>query len=281
MRLVKDSNCNEAITEAPQKTFRRRLRALLTYSNAPVTLALIIPLISPVFVSMAQNIPARPNPPRLVNDFANILSVGERQNLEQKLVAYYDSTSTQIAIVTIESLEGAAVEDYAATLGEKWGVGTKENHNGVVILIAMQDRKGYIATGYGVEDGLNSNVCARIYQNSIVPNLRSGNYYTAFDEATNVMFDVLSGKYVNENQGKNANAPNAAPIIIFLIILIIFLIIAQKNKGNGTSISGRGVFFPPMGGGGFGGGFGGGRSSGGFGGFGGGSFSGGGSGGSW
>lgn len=235
-------------------------------------------------LSFAQNIPERPNPPRLVNDFAGILSTDEREALEQKLVAYSDSTSTQIAIVTVQSLEGAAVEDYAATLGEKWGVGTKENHNGVVILLSIGDRKGYIATGYGVEDGLNTNVCAQIYQNILVPRLKEGNYYAAFDNATNAMFDALEGKFVNENPQSEEKKGSRFPFILFLIFLVIlFIIIAKQNNGNGTSITRRGFF--PMGGGlgGFGGGssWGGGRSSGGFGGFGGGGFSGGGSGGSW
>jgi uncharacterized protein len=103
---------------------------------------------------VAQNIPARPSPPRLVNDFADMLSPSEEQQLEQKLDAYADSTSTQIAIVTITTLEGAPVQEYAAQLGYKWGVGQKDKHNGVVILISKEDRKGFIATGYSVEDGL-------------------------------------------------------------------------------------------------------------------------------
>src|SRR5262245_4316562 len=117
------------------------------------TLIFFLWFLSNVF---AQNFPAQSNPPRLVNDFAGILSSSESETLERKLVAYEDSTSTQIAIVTIETLEGAEVGSYAAELGEKWGIGTKENHNGVIILMAKQERKVTIRTGYGVEEKLGS-----------------------------------------------------------------------------------------------------------------------------
>ena len=83
-------------------------------------------------VGFAQKIPARPNPPRLVNDFADILSNKEEDALERKLVAYSDSTSTQICVVTVLSLNGTTSDDFAYQIGEKWGVGTK-NNNGVVI----------------------------------------------------------------------------------------------------------------------------------------------------
>ena len=82
----------------------------------------------------AQKIPARPVPPRLVNDFADILSDREEYALETKLVNYNDTTSTQICVVTVTSLDGTTSDDFAQKLGEQWGVGTNDN-NGVVILV--------------------------------------------------------------------------------------------------------------------------------------------------
>jgi uncharacterized protein len=146
-----------------------------------------------------------------------MLQPNEVAQLEQKLVAYSDSTSTQIAIVTIVSLDGAPVQEYAAQLGYKWGVGTKENHNGVVILIAKEDRKGYIATGYGVEDGLNSQRCKEIYDNIVVPNLKAGNTYRAFDESTDAMFEILAGKFVNTTSGDKSE-----PIPLALVLFILY-----------------------------------------------------------
>lgn len=230
-----------------------------------------------VFDSKAQNIPARPSPPRLVNDFAMMLSNEENNFLEQKLVAYFDSTSTQIAIVTIESLDGAPVQEFAAQLGYKWGVGTKENHNGVVLLISKNDRKGFIATGYGVEDGLNTNVCQQIFDKYVVPNMKSGNTFNAIDDATSIIIQVLDGKF--QMSEKSDEDFSLLPLIIIVLFIIFIFYVSSRSKN--TSISRRGYVdsSPPwFGGGGWGSGSSGG---GGFGGFGGGDFSGGGAGGSW
>lgn len=244
-------------------------------------LILLLLLFTQAVKVVAQNIPARPDPPRLVNDFANMLSPDEEQQLERKLATYADSTSTQIAIVTIATLDGAPVQEYAAQLGYKWGVGEKDKHNGVVILISKEDRKGFIATGYGVEDGLNANVCKQIYQTVLVPELKNGNYYAAFDAATNSIFEVLAGKFVNDNASDGEDNLSAlVPILIFVAVFIFIIVMSRRNQ---STISRRGVFYP----GGFpfiGGGSdwdGGSDSGGGFGGFGGGDFSGGGAGGDW
>jgi uncharacterized protein len=234
-------------------------------------------------VAQAQNFPPQPNPPRLVNDFANILSGDEQQALEQKLVAYNDSTSTQIAIVTIETLDGAEVGSYAAELGEKWGIGTKQNHNGVIILMAKQERKVTIRTGYGVEEKLGAIITDRIIKNTLIPNFKQGNFYGGFNDATDEIMARLSGMYVNDKKGGKQDIPVWVIILILVVIFIILPLFFRGGGGGGTTYSRRGL--NTWGGGGFlgGGGFGGGGSSsgGGFGGFGGGGFSGGGSSGSW
>jgi len=100
--------------------------------------------ILPVLVcsfSYAQDLPERPRPPKLVNDFANIIGDREELALERKLVAYHDTTSTQIAVVTINSLNGNDIADYSFRLGEAWGIGGKGKDNGVLVLVAFQDRK--------------------------------------------------------------------------------------------------------------------------------------------
>ena len=107
------------------------------------------------FALHAQEYPARPNPPRLVNDYVNLLTPDQQQSLESKLVAYNDSTSTQIAVVIMESIGGADPGDYATELGRQWGVGGKEFNNGVIILITTGGGQGrrhvFIAPGYGLE----------------------------------------------------------------------------------------------------------------------------------
>jgi uncharacterized protein len=231
----------------------------------------------------AQNIPARPDPPRLVNDFAHLMSSADADALESKLDTYNESTSTQIAVVTIESLEGTDVGEYAAELGKKWGVGTKENHNGVVILVSKAEHKVSIRTGYGVEEKLGAIICNRIIENQLVPNFKNGNYYAGFDAATTEMIQRLEGTYKGTGKAPQKGIPIWAIIAIILVLLVVLPIFFGGGGGGGTFTGGgfMGGFLGGFGaGGGFGGG-GGGGDSGGFGGFGGGDFSGGGSSGSW
>ena len=268
MRLVKDSSVGS-----------RQLTVDSKYKLLRIVVLSIVCCLSFTVLLQAQNFPGQSSPPRLVNDFANVLSGDEQVALEQKLVAYNDSTSTQIAIVIIESLDGAEVGSYAAELGEKWGVGSKKNHNGVMILMAKKERKISIRTGYGVEEKLGAIICDRIIKNKLVPNFKQGNFYGGFSEATDEIMARLSGMYVNANRDNDKQIPLW---VIILIIFIIFFILPMIFKGNG-----RGTTYSRGGWGGgpfIGGGFGGGGSSGGgggFGGFGGGGFSGGGSSGNW
>ncbi len=267
MRLVKDSSDGRRQTADGRQYKLLRLFVLSFFY-----------CLSSIVSLQAQNFPAQPNPARLVNDFAGVLSSSQQAELEQKLVAFDDSTSTQIAVVIIESLEGAEVGSYAAELGEKWGIGTKKNHNGVIILMANKEHKVSIRTGYGVEEKLGAIICDRIIQNTLVPNFKQGNFYEGFDEATDEIIARLSGLYSE----KRDKGKKGIPIwVIVLIVFIVFFILPliSKNRGGATTYSRGGWGGGPfVGGGGFGSGGGGG---GGLGGFGGGGFSGGGSSGSW
>ncbi|MDO8930082.1 MAG: TPM domain-containing protein, partial [Bacteroidota bacterium] len=108
-----------------------------------------------LFSVFAQDIPERPNPPRLVNDLANVLSDQEEQQLESELVQFDRSTSTQITIVTVPSLNGYEKADFTFRLGEKWGVGRKDKNNGIVIVfkpkIGNERGEVFVAVGYGLE----------------------------------------------------------------------------------------------------------------------------------
>lgn len=259
----------------------RRLAALV----AGMVMLLALP-----FTIKAQYIPEPPNPPRLVNDFAHLMSDAEVQKLEKKLVAYNDSTTTQIVIVTIETLDGAEVGSFGAELGEKWGVGTKKNHNGIVILVAKAEHKMTIRTGYGVEEKLGSVTVQHIIDDRLKPTFRHNDYYQGFDEATNEIIARLSGMYVDDTPKDVKGIPIWVITLIILITFTVLLIIFRNGGGKGGTYSRGGYTGPTYWGGGFGGwssGGGGGGwssgggSSGGFGGFGGGGFSGGGASGSW
>ncbi len=235
------------------------------------------------FVSKAQTYPEVPNPPRLVNDFAGMLSEDERAALENRLVAYDDSTSTQIAIVTERTLNGADAGQYAIGLFNKWGIGGQAKaDNGVLIYVALDDRKMFIVTGRGVEQYLPDIVCKRIIERKLKPNFRNENYYEGFSEAIDEMQQRLAGTFVNDEQTTEEGLPMWAMVIIIIILIIVFS--SLFGGGGGGTYSRRGytrwgsgpVIFSGGGGRGWSSG-----SSGGFGGFGGGSSGGGGAGGSW
>lgn len=230
----------------------------------------------------AQNLPSPMSPARLVNDFAGIFSVEEVNNLEQMLLAYNDSTSTQIYVVTVKDLDGYDISDYAFRLGEKWGVGQKGKDNGAVVLIKPKigNSRGqvFIATGYGLEEKLNDARIGRIIDNYMLPYFQQNDYYTGTKDAIEAMIGYLSGQYQPDENNEELTVSDIVVGIVLMILLIYFISKNNKNRGNGSSRGGG--FFPPIVGGGFGG-FGGGSSSGGFGGGGGGRFGGGGAGRGW
>lgn len=242
--------------------------------------------------AFAQDFPEKPN--TLVNDYSGVLSAQQKQALESKLVAFGDSSSTQISIAILKSVGDYDINEYAVELGRKWGVGQTGKNNGIMIVVAVGDRKISIQTGYGVEGALPDVYAKRIIDNDIKPEFRAGNYYAGLDAATTSIIQYTKGEYKNDNpRVANRKSGGGGSIIIVIIIVIVILIIMIKGGGGGSEvIGGRGasnaLFWAMLfgGGGGRGGnsGWGGGSSGGGgggFGGFGGGSFGGGGSSGSW
>lgn len=237
-------------------------------------------------------IPKVPTEQTSVYDYADVLQPDEEAQLKEKLIRYSDSTTTQIVVITIESLQGEDIGILTPKWGHAWGIGGSEkNDNGVIILLAEKERKIWISAGYGLEDRLTAGIGGEITRNIIIPEFKAGSYYKGLDKGTDALFDVFKGKYKGER--KKAKKDGSVPILPIIIIIIVIIFIIAKNKGNGGGNHGnRGGFdladiiilssLGRGGGGGFGGSSGGGFGSGGFGGgFGGGGFSGGGSGGSW
>lgn len=231
-----------------------------------------------------QDIPPRPNPPRLVNDFVgNLLSAQQISQLEQKLVNYNDTTSTQIVIVIVDSVEPYDMNTYAFELGRKWGVGQEGKNNGIVLLWAPGDRKVYIATGYGMEGALPDAYAKRIVDQVIIPKFKEIKYYEGLDAGVDTIMKYASGEYKAEPQGGGEDS--IIPIVVFFTIIFLFIYISRKGGGGGgfNSNGGGMPYSTYTGWGRSTGSWGGGESSGGggFGGFGGGSFGGGGAGGSY
>ncbi len=260
--------------------------------NSSVCLKLLVCFFITSFSFAQYTIPEIPKLQTSVYDYANLLSASEKTQLEEKLIMYSDSTSTQIVIVTIMDLKGENIDALSTNWAQKWGIGQAKEDNGVFILIAKNDRLVSIRPGLGLEDKLIAATCGQIIDYQIVPEFKTGNYYKGLDKGADAIIDVVKGKYKGERKNNKKNGK--FPILPIIIIFIIIMIIIAKNKNNGgnsgnnsggpslmdviiLSSLGRGGGFGGSSGGGFGGGSGGGFG----GGFGGGGFSGGGASGGW
>ncbi|GAA4356748.1 hypothetical protein GCM10023185_20840 [Hymenobacter saemangeumensis] len=263
---------------------------------------LLLLLWLPALLAQGQNVPPRPSPPRLVNDLAGLMQAGEADALERKLVAYNDSTSSQIAVVTVPSMGGDEIASYAQRLYQSWGIGQAGKNNGILVLVAKEERTARIQTGYGLEGAVPDAIAKRIISNTLVPAFQQGQYYGGLDRATDQLIALAKGEYkvdpkdVVGGRSRASRDSSGSGWTFWLIIGVLVLFFILRNRGGGGG--GRrnrgfgGGFMPPIifgdfaggrgtfgGGGGFGGGFGGG--GGGFGGFGGGSSGGGGASGNW
>ncbi|UCE70135.1 MAG: TPM domain-containing protein [Flavobacteriaceae bacterium] len=228
-------------------------------------------------------------------DYIGLLEAAQKSNLEQKLIRYSDSTSTQIVIAIIASTEGEDIQYLGAQWGHAWGIGQEKEDNGILVLLARDDRRIAINTGYGVEEFLTDAMSRRIIERVIIPEFKKGDYYAGLDRGTDAIFQVLTGQFSAPPKSGGGDGFPLQSILPFIIFFIIILILAsRKNRGGG----GRGgrrkpgldiwdmIILSNMGRsssrGGWGGGSGGGFGGGGFGGgFGGGGFGGGGASGGW
>lgn len=261
-------------------------------------LILFINLLIIGFVAAGQELPEKSN--TLVTDYTNTLQDEQKASLEHKLVMFDDSTSTQIAVVIIKSTGAYDINEFTQKLGRAWGIGQKGKNNGIVILVAIADRKVSIQTGYGAEGAVPDAITHEIIQNDITPRFKEGNYYAGLDDGTSSLIKYMKGEYkAGAKKNKDSDGGSAAGFVIIIVIVILIIIFRNRRGGGGQIIGSRGSASPfwwflagnmlgnssrgnwggfSGGGGGWGGG---GSSGGGFGGFGGGSFGGGGSSGSW
>lgn len=234
-----------------------------------------------------QDLPEPMRPRRIVNDFTGMLTPQQANTLEQKLRHFNDTSSTQIAVVTVPSLEGYDPNDYAQRLAEKWGVGQKGKDNGILLLVkpksAREKGQVAIAVGYGLEGVVPDAIASRIIRNEIIPQFQNGNYYAGINNATDVLMKLSGGEFTADQYAKKDGGDTGAWIILPFLVVFLVPLFVRRRKGYTTGSHGGGgvppIFFGGLGGGSSFGSF---RSGGGsFGGFGGGSFGGGGASGSW
>jgi uncharacterized protein len=224
-----------------------------------------------------------------VTDETGTLKSQEINRLRQILKNFEDSTSNQIVVYIIKSLNGTPIEMAAYDIAEKNGIGQKGKNNGALLLIAMNDKRMRIEVGYGLEGALPDALCGRIIENEITPSFKTGNYYEGILNGVNAIISATKGEYKSEKSKKGIGGcigPGVFVIIVvgFIIIMIVIEILkgifgfgrvfsrSKNNKGDGWNSGGW-----------WWGGGSGGSSGGSFGGFsgGGGSFGGGGASGGW
>lgn len=226
-----------------------------------------------------QKIPDAPSPMRFVNDFADILDPASEQMLESRLYAYNDSTSTQVVIVTVGSLEGYEVEQVGYKIASTWGIGQKGKNNGLLILVAPAEHKMRVEVGYGLEGTVTDIRSKYIITDLMKPRFKEGNYAAGLDDATKAIIEMLSGSFKRdgtETDKKTGSSGGSFWTVLLILVglVFVFMVFSRGNNkgGNGTTFYSGGAFYGGGGssydsGGGSsfdfgGGGFGGGGSSG-------------------
>lgn len=231
------------------------------------------------FANTNPDVLSKPDPMRLVVDRANLLSSDEQNALERKLVAFDDSTSNQICVAIVPSLNGRILEEVATATFRAWGIGNKSTNNGVLLLIVMDERKIKIEVGYGLEGAIPDIVCGDIIRKDLTPAFREGNFYKGIDEATSDLEKASNGEYHTERDISKGNAIGGSILGFILFIIVISLLF---RRGGGGGLLGGILLGDMLGNSGGGWSDGGGWSGGGgFGGFGGGMSGGGGASGGW
>lgn len=236
-----------------------------------------------------------PKPGRLIHDFANVLPDREEALLESQLRALNDTTSIQISVVTLATTGGDDIALFNTELAHRWGVGQADTDNGVQILVAADDRKVNITTGYGSQEYLTDAMSKRIIEQYMIPEFKKGNYAGGIQNAITAIDDLMHGQFEGRAP-RPKSVKRTLPGGLFILIALILMFIWRRGGRGGGGRGGRrslgqdiatAILLSSMGRsnhGGFGGGFGGGSGGfggGGFGGFGGGGFGGGGASGSW
>lgn len=216
-----------------------------------------------------------------VMDLAGILTADEHERLVAKLTAHERMTSNQLVIVTIPTLDGLSIEEYGYQLGRHWGIGTREHNNGVLLILALQERKVRIEVGYGLEGALPDAIAANIIQTRILPHFRQGNMAAGVNAGVSAILQAIQGEYKPQKVShKSGSSSLAIGFLLLAFVGLIFLSMfgppglrqalrgsSHRNGGWGGGWGSGGSGGSGFGGGGFsggGGGFGGGGASGGW-----------------
>ncbi|MBQ1618918.1 MAG: TPM domain-containing protein, partial [Bacteroidales bacterium] len=216
----------------------RFLRVALTVT----ALAVALPLVGASLRRGSDPIPSKPYPERLVNDFAGALTSAQVDSLERVLVAFDDSTSNQIAVVTVPTLGGMDVSEFALRLANEWGIGTSEKNNGILILLKPRGNERYVdvsvQVGRGLEGAIPDVYASRIIRNIMGPYLREDNYIKALALGIDEFKALASGE-ISEPRDRVAEDDDRAAALWYmllwvgLVVLIVWLLNKSLGGGNG------------------------------------------------
>ncbi len=202
-------------------------------------IALVITLFSFVSSHAQFEIPEKPKSQTSVYDYVNLLSASQKNALEQKLIKYSDTTSTQIVVAIINSTKGENINFLGARWGQKWGIGQKKEDNGILVLLAKNDRRIAINTGYGIEHLLTDALSKRIIEQDIIPYFKQNDYHGGLNRGTDAIFEVLNGEYKGTRKSSNNGFPVGFVIIFIFIFIIILISISKNRRGGGGSNRGN------------------------------------------
>lgn len=238
-----------------------------------------------------------PKPAGYFNDYAVVVSKEAALRFNEQLAQFERETSNQVVVAVFKKMESdSSIDDYTQRVAEAWGVGQKEQRNGAVLFVFVEDRKMFIQVGYGLEGALTDLTAYDITERRIKPRFRANDYEGGLTTGIDLIFKAIRGEYTGsgktkaEESGTTAEGRGLLVFIVFLVILLLAVRLVRRVTGYGYSSAGGRPFFGGwMGSGGgwssgsSGGGWSSGSSGGGFSGFsgGGGSFGGGGAGSSW
>lgn len=209
--------------------------------NRIIRLTFVFCLFSLSLLAQKNALPL-PDPPRLVVDNANVLNDSEKEMLERKLVALDDSTSNQICVVTVPSLNDRPIEDVATATFRAWGIGNKKTNNGVLLLVSVNDHQIRIEVGYGLEGAIPDIICGNIIDSDLKPAFRANSYYKGIDLAVNDLSKAAAGEYKIKNVKKRnvGKGIGFGVIPLLLLFIIIIFILSRGNKGSGFGGGGGG-----------------------------------------
>ncbi len=181
-----------------------------------VTLLTGVMFLTPVLAYVSPG-----NPTGYINDFSGVISQMEKSILENKLSIFHASTSNEIAVAVVKNLEGDYIEHYAVKLFEEWGIGKKDKDNGVLLVVALEEKTLRIEVGYGLEGALPDSVASSIIQNVIIPQLREENYDAAVSEGVAAIMAATEGEYVGDGPSFFGSFDFEFVIGIFVLVIVV------------------------------------------------------------